>query len=783
MRLHLRQDPWSRFARLTFSALLLLAWTGGPALAQAAQAGGDDEKAVRVMRQLLAMAEEQIEKPNADPSDVIAKSAELGHDPDKLFAFVRDGIAFEPYAGVLRGPRGALAARSANAWDAALLLKAMLEAGGSEARLVKGTLPPEQAAARVQKFLTADPLAGPLGEMLQRTGDDATLAAFAQQSGIDKAKFQAAVDEARKQQEAFERDAEKGTDEALAYLRAEVSRSKAELGKSHEQWTSELGARAADHAWVQVKKGGAWVDLDPAAGEAGKAVAAGTPVDAAKLDNRHVVTLTLNYVTAKDDKPDEQSLLAVRLYADEAVAAPVAFSIRPADELPPPSKMMSMTRPELEKLVAGVEKFQAILRAGTERYSSRVFDTKGNVFEVSADGRVKGASQLGSAAGGLFGGALGGGGGDEKPANNFRALVMAIKVEAPGVAPRTQTRTLYTAQDLARKPVPSPMLDWEMMIQPHVIPATLASYQSLKHKVDTLRPAMAAVSGKASPGQALDGAITNPPAPFSQFLTEFAMVRQAALARSLKSQPGAAAVLWDAPQIVIAEQRLCGCAHNPLGGKSRVDIVENSLALVPRTPAGAPAAVEMAMRQGVYDTVSENLFVILGAGGEPMRSAIALLDKARTDRVPLVQVAGGAKTVLSPEDADWVAKAEASRIVLAPQAGETAAWWSIDPRTGSVVGRTSGGYGESMVENATLQQIAGGVMCFLAVGKDQYSAQQDAKAPGGKPVDSKSILMKAFVCSVAMGTGLVSAWLGAGPFAMGILFYLNLALSGSLLFF
>ncbi|WP_257387247.1 transglutaminase-like domain-containing protein, partial [Tahibacter caeni] len=84
----------------------------------------------------------QLASSPADPTDpaIVAKAAALGHDPARIFAYVRDQIGIDPYVGSLRGARGTLAGGAGNALDRASLTVALLRASGFTARYAQGTL-------------------------------------------------------------------------------------------------------------------------------------------------------------------------------------------------------------------------------------------------------------------------------------------------------------------------------------------------------------------------------------------------------------------------------------------------------------------------------------------------------------------------------------------------------------------------------------------------------------------------------------------------------------------
>lgn len=184
----------------------------------------------------------------------------LEFDDAEIAQFVTEEIAYEPYAGLLRGAHGTLLARAGNSIDQSLLLATLLNESGFEAVIQRGTLSTEDAERLVA--VLADRPAPPAAW-------DAAAVADAQANLLDS--FQT-LDEANAKTgrvprftmdnvvEAIERD----RDDLLAALGdADVVLGTADAADS-------VVAEAREYFWVDYRLGPSepWSSVHPAFGAA-----------------------------------------------------------------------------------------------------------------------------------------------------------------------------------------------------------------------------------------------------------------------------------------------------------------------------------------------------------------------------------------------------------------------------------------------------------------------------------------------------------------------------------
>src|SRR5690554_4304543 len=154
-------------AMVCFAATLTMigAWAPSSALAEEGGAASDAlpalsrvearEIQVRVaeLRRQARALKKSGDHDQALTLDEVLREVPRPHSPGNIYRWVRDTIAFEPYAGSLRGVQGTLIARSGNAVDQALLTRELLRRAGHTTRFASGRLH-DSDAAEVLRALT-----------------------------------------------------------------------------------------------------------------------------------------------------------------------------------------------------------------------------------------------------------------------------------------------------------------------------------------------------------------------------------------------------------------------------------------------------------------------------------------------------------------------------------------------------------------------------------------------------------------------------------------------------
>ena len=262
---------YSGAARLTALALSFvlvmqpLAFAASPA-PLASPAANEEEKAFDRLVQdfestctLLEGALPGIPRDTFAP-EVIAEQAQ--NEPTRLFRWVRDNTWLAPYRGLLRSDAGVLMDRLGNSLDRAMLLHRLLELAGQEVRLARGSLSDEELRTLV---LGRRPLtSGAFPEaresvLLEETVSNAER--LAREHGLDIPGLRDDLEEQTQTALTLRDEARRRTASQTDALMALLGDIPEKAGENDSLKIRNEAYR--DHWWVQWKKNGHWVDLDP----------------------------------------------------------------------------------------------------------------------------------------------------------------------------------------------------------------------------------------------------------------------------------------------------------------------------------------------------------------------------------------------------------------------------------------------------------------------------------------------------------------------------------------
>lgn len=249
----------------------------------------------------------------ADTPEAIGKL--LRHDPGACAGFVRRALRYEPYPGVLRGARGALAAGGGNSADLCLLLREML-AGATPRptmRFAIAELSEQQAKTLIDRATQAPPARTATASLTAQSPKPTELAPAER-----AAQPAARVDTSRRQLLADVNIAASQIEQALGASLPQPSDSRRDAAK-----------HARTHVWLQVRRGDDWLALDPAGGLP-------LPTGAKHMDRLpknwiHTVALHLEVERLEGGTLVRQSLLEKRWPAAQLEGRAVELVIFPGE--------------------------------------------------------------------------------------------------------------------------------------------------------------------------------------------------------------------------------------------------------------------------------------------------------------------------------------------------------------------------------------------------------------------------------------------------------------------
>lgn len=656
-----------------------------------------------------AAVREQVLTPQSCPFSPASIVMIVGNEPARLAEWVRKRVAYEPYAGVVRGAEGTLAAKAGGDWDRAVLLQALLAEAGHRSKLKVTPRTPQEATAVVDEFLKrpatiASWYAGATGDVSPEV--TAQPIPLVQQFGAvaENRRLYAAREAARVRQM---------VGEALDTASHETPRlieslgAAAKLGQPFDAWREKLLAGAAERVDVEIAtpQGAAVVSAAPEASPLDSARAAqGATLDAPPADRVAKICVRLELTAGEEGKPAKPVKLIEReLPLANLFRRPIRLEIVPSDDAAAAKPTATWTPEDWSKFVGGFKNFQAILRVGDEWEGSKVFDTAGQIHTVSPDGRVEGATQIGGAVGKGMGGFGLGGGGDEaeapKAASRIESLVMVIELALPGDAPQVQQR-LICGKD---RPGVTPVFTADALVTPAPIGAHATTWLLL----DAVTRNAPLTTRLITTGDPRRFEQTEDAARFPVMLYDWHALRLMSAQRLMAADEGLA--FLGAPAVVMHTTHVATRAADAkkpaaltVGTRHAIDVVFDRAMLLPRAADKADQAARANATFGVAATVLESglLRAIDPANGP--KGAYSAFEEARAaGAAPVVIAAGGnaASAVKPPALVAWsLARNEAGRALVFPAASGANAWWSVDPATGSSIGRGDGGEGQSAME-------------------------------------------------------------------------------------
>ncbi len=625
--------------------------------------------------------------------DVDALADSLPTSVDQVFGFVRDFISYEAYDGVLRGAEGTLLSRAGNSYDKSLLLAALLRRKGFRVRFTSGHISDERVGV----------LVGQMFEGSRPFGAAPSEEAMAAAAGLSANDAQRAVRSLGNDKwgEQF-RDLVKESLTATRRLMAPYIAADAQF---------DIRSTMKDHAWLQLERHGAWIDLDSSfrASQVGERHADGAVVgDALPAPKSWRFRLEVRAIQRQGADRRHKTLAQWSWPISDVLTSKLQLLLVPAAN----TEGRLFTSEDLD----GSERFVPIIRVNEEIQVGQLFDLSGDVgAEVTNP-----AQRLGSRIGGILAGR---GIGDERVAPDPKVLESIIAqyiLVSPTGAEKLEDRSLYQRAFEGRSATEASnekirlLGSYNIQVSAGLTPASYV-FERLSRNMAVNQPLLEIAAGlRPAP----------PPEKLVAALEEF---REDPLHLLLLAHLSAFSHLDSLDQsrqyrFYIARPNVATYKRRALERRGRsyileegFDVIHDGIEVIPRSGRSDAWCFEMRLRRGIFVSALElglhpdatSAFGALNVIHEARRTDITLqvlgpkdagklsllrLAEQDRDRIDTVLRAGG--HVILPEQP-----------VVVQQRPRTA-WIRID-RAGNSLGISEGGGGQASVEKGAL--IAAGV--------------------------------------------------------------------------
>jgi hypothetical protein len=577
-------------------------------------------------------------------------AAALGNDPERIFAFVRDAVAFESYRGALRGPRGTLLALAGNSVDRALLVASLLEASGQKVRFAHGTLPESLARSLVDSMWT----------------ERRTRSAAAEEA--------ATPPEPSRAPDTLEASVRHN----YALLREHLQRAEIPAGSEAAADATAMVREAQDHVWVQWRRGDEWIDLDPSFADS---------------------AIGRAHAPAEETWDSLPESLYHRLELRVAIEEQTGGEVAPREVLRRDARAADLSGSDLllshqpENWAGPAQNVQAAL-------SAAITDTGRIKPVLLVDGQesVEGQpfNQRPPATRGIGGiGNLLSGAGSRTPVAIAIAAHITLAFVDPGGSRAEVTRELFDRLGPARRLATKPLSPEEVQAKAGADDAFDVSAAAYDLFVTTGPIASVHLEG-AHAAEGTDGDIAAAPKRIGQ---TFALVSDALLeglrARGVRAYP-------DSPRVFVAD--VSQLEKTP---RLSFDLRHDRARVVTRDPTPG-MTFHARMLRGVVDGVLERVLFEYLSAPQPALSTSLLFELAQLAGIPpklvtteeqlaSLELEEDARARLHREIAGGSSALVPERPV--PLSGlPRSAWWRIDPRSGEVVAVTDEGLHQVIVE-------------------------------------------------------------------------------------